>query len=138
MNSIYDNARFKLNTAGLDWRVADLRLVAWGGPPTFTPNLLTVNDKMVEGLTTLLKISDPVVGTAVTATGLAQTDPIIIRTVPIGMPVTHFTMVQYVTSDAMSELLLYIDDAVNLPFTPDGLDLVVQPDWLEGRGWFRP
>ena len=26
----------------------------------------------------------------------------------------------------------------NLPFTPDGLDLVVQPDWLEGRGWYRP
>ena len=31
-----------------------------------------------------------------------------------------------------------IDEAFELPFVPNGLDLVIQPDWLSARGWFRP
>ena len=37
-----------------------------------------------------------------------------------------------------SELVLFIDEAVELPFAPNGLDMVVTPDWSKNRGWWRP
>ena len=49
----------------------------------------------------------------------------------IGDPITFFTM-----SDGL-DLVLYIDEALDLPFIPNGLDMVVQPDWLDQRGWWK-
>jgi hypothetical protein len=32
---------------------------------------------------------------------------------------------------------LFIDDAEGLPFTPNGLDVLIEPDWLLERGWAK-
>jgi len=136
MNNIYDDARYKLLTAGLDWTAIPLRLAAWGGTPTFVPT-----DKILDHITfrnTLLGYSQPITYQTVTPDGTAQTNPVLIPDVPIGPDVTWFTMVKHVGAQSSAELLLYIDNAEELPFVPNGLDLVVQPDWLQSRGWFRP
>jgi hypothetical protein len=58
---------------------------------------------------------------------------VLLPAVPVGPLVTWFTMTK-----AGTDLILYIDDAEGLPFTPNGLDVPVTPDWLSNRGWFRP
>ena len=73
----------------------------------------------------------PITSQTVAPDGTAQTNQVIIPGVPIGAPITFFTM-----SDA-DQLILFIDEAVELPFVPNGLDMVVQPDWLEQRGWWK-
>jgi len=60
---------------------------------------------------------------------------VVIPGVVIGQPVTHFTLVD--DQGAEDVLLYYIDEAIDLPFDPNGLDMVIQPDWLSARGWFR-
>ena len=95
-------------------------------------------NRITEGLTTKLGYSQPIVGMNVLPDGLGQTGPVVIPAVPIGMPVTHFTLVFHNAVENNSQLILYIDDAEGLPFTPNGLDMVIQPDWLQGRGWWRP
>jgi hypothetical protein len=47
-------------------------------------------------------------------------------------------MARKMGTTASSQLLLYIDEAWDLPWTANGLDLPVQPDWLAMEGWFRP
>ena len=94
MNSIYDIGRYNLLTADINWPTEDLRLLPWGGPPTFTPNHSTVTQKITEGLTTKLGFSQAIVGMNALPDGLAQTGPVVIPGVPIGMTVTHFTLVR--------------------------------------------
>ena len=63
---------------------------------------------------------------------------VVIPAVPIGAPLTHFIMATYgqpAWSDGVP--LLYLDEVLNLPFEPNGLDVVVTPDWLQQRGWGR-
>jgi hypothetical protein len=64
-----------------------------------------------------------------------QTNHVVIPGVPVGPMVSHFTMCRRNATPNLSELLLYVDDAEGLPIAPNGLDLVVTPDWLLNRGW---
>jgi hypothetical protein len=131
VNGIYDQARYQLLTAQLDWRAVPLVLSAWGGTPLFDPTDETVADIIAHGFTEI-GTSMPITHQTVSTDGTAQTDPVLIPAVPIGPSVTWFTFA------AASQLILFIDDADELPFVPNGLDLIVQPDWLAGRGWWRP
>lgn len=131
MNQPYNIARRRFVTAGFDWLTTDLRLTAWGGMPTFIPTETMVSDFTVRGAL-LLGVSQPITSKTVAADGTAQTNQVLIPNVPVGPDVTHFTL-----SELTGQLILFIDQALNLPFTPNGLDIVVQPDWLEQRGWFR-
>jgi len=130
-NQPYDSARYRFVTAGLNWLTTDLRLTVWGGAPVFVPTDTMVSDLTVRGVP-LLGASQPITVKSVTANGTAQTNAVVIPNVPIGPDVTHFTM-----GDTTGRLILFIDQALDLPFTPNGLDMVIQPDWLEQRGWFR-
>jgi hypothetical protein len=132
MNAPYDVARYRFVTAGLDWPTLDLRLTAWGGSPNFVATDTTISDITTRNVTTLLGTSQPITVTAVTADGTAQTNGVVIPNVPVGPDVTHFTM-----GEASGALILYVDDALNLPFSPNGLDMVIQPDFLAQRGWFK-
>jgi hypothetical protein len=132
MNNAYDIARYRFVTAGLDWRTLNLQLTAWGGTPNFIPTDTLISDITTRNVTTLLGTSQPITAKAVTSDGTVQTNQVLIPNVPVGPDVTHFIM-----GETGGQLIYFVDDALNLPFTPNGLDIVVQPDWSLQRGWFR-
>src|SRR5262245_22816255 len=136
LNSIYDDARYKLLTAALNWTTIPLRLAAWGGTPNFVATDKTLSN--ITARTPLRGYSQEITSQTVAPTGVAQTNHVVIPTVPIGTAITWFTMVRDVGTQSMAQLILFIDDATELPYAPNGLDIVVQPDWLRERGWFRP
>lgn len=138
MNSVYDGARYDLLTASLDWPGDPLRLVAWSGELDFTPADRTVADITTRALAAVVGSSLPITVQSVSANGTAQTNQVVIPAPPVGPPVTFFTMGRKAPAVGNDELILYIDQALGLPFIPNGLDLVVQPDFLQARGWWRP
>jgi len=131
MNQPYDLTRRRFVTAALNWPSLDLRLTALGGIPQFVAADTQISDITSRG-TAVLGASLPIITKTVTADGTVQTDAVVIPEVPIGPDVTHFVLIE-----ASGTLILYIDEAYVLPFVPNGLDIVVQPDWIEQRGWFR-
>lgn len=135
MNKIYDQGRYLLATAGLDWRATDLVLVAWSGTPVFTKTDRTVADIVTRGVTALLGYSQTITAKTVAGDGALQTNHVVIPGVSVGPMVSHLTMCRRNATPNLSELLLYVDDAEGLPFTPNGLDMVLTPDWLQNRGW---
>jgi hypothetical protein len=138
MSGIYDGARQKLLTAALDWRAQSLIVSAWQGAPDFNPADMTIASITgrggVEAGTSL-----DMTGLAVSANGTAASQPVVIPGIAAAVPVGWFTIAQKNASHAASALLLFIDTIVPpLPFIGNGLDLVLQPDWLSAQGWFRP
>lgn len=136
-NNIYDNARFLLLTAGLDWRTVPLVMSAWGGTPTFNPADKTVANIIGHGFTEL-GYSMTVTGQAVSPDGYAQSNPVLIPGVPTGQQVTWFSFSWQNATHINSQLILFIDQAEGIPFHANGLDMIVQPDWALERGWWRP
>lgn len=136
MNVPYDQARFWLVRAELNWPFTDLVLVGWAGTPNFVKTDKTVAQIVARGLTTLLGFSLAITQKGVAPDGAAQTNDVIIPDVPVGPMLSHFTMCRRNATPNLSELILFIDEAEGLPFTPNGLDIEVTPDWLQQRGWF--
>lgn len=136
-NAIYDQARYQLLTAALDWRTVPLVMSAWGGTPLFDPADRTVADIITHGFAEL-GYSMTVTGQAVSTDGYAKSNPVLIPGVPVGQPVTWFTFAWQNATHVNSQLILFIDQADGIPFHANGLDMVVQPDWLAERGWWRP
>jgi hypothetical protein len=132
VNSIYDTARQRFALALIDWSTAPLVLLAYSGEPVFHAEDATITDITDRGETLLISTSQDIVTQNVSAQGYLQTDNVVFEAVPIGYPITHFIM----TLSAVTPLL-FIDEAYDLPFVPNGLDVVVTPDWLEQRGWGR-
>lgn len=137
LNNIYDTARYKVMLALQDWTKVDLMLTAWSGTPTFVPTHTYVSD--VDAVSGVIErgSSLPITSATVAPDGTAQTNQVIIPAVPIGLPLTFFTMSIRKPTHSLSELILYIDEADGLPFYPNGLDVTIQPDWLQRRGWWR-
>lgn len=135
MNTIYDRARFLFATAAIDWRATDLVLVAWSGVSNFVKTDQTVANIVTRGVTTLRAFSQTITTKTVAADGAMQTNNVVIPGIAVGAPVTHFTMCRRNATPNLSELLLYVDEAEGLPFDPNGLDMIVTPDWLLNRGW---
>ena len=136
MNDVYDFARVQLLTAQLDWRSIPLVLTAWSGTPLFVPSHQVIAD--IAASIAELGHSMAITEQSVSADGTAQTNEVLIPGVPVGPDVTWFTMAWLKPIYTQSSLILFIDDAEGLPFEPNGLDIVVTPDWLENRGWWRP
>ena len=131
-NGIYDVARYRLLTAALNWPDLDILLYALGAAPIFVPADELITDVTARDVP-LLGVSQPIPIKSVAANGTAQTGPIVIPSVGVGANVTHFVM-----AEDNGALILFVDEAIGLPFVPNGLDMVIQPDWLSQRGWFRP
>lgn len=137
MNRVYDVARFKFATAGINWNTAALRVLAYSDDPIFFPADTQIADITARAVTTLVSTSQPVTGKNVTTQGYLQTGNIVFPLVPIGLPITHMIIVDMPAAIEVATPLIYIDDAYDLPFVPNGLDVVVTPDWLQQRGWGR-
>ena len=60
-----------------------------------------------------------------------------IKAMGIVTEVTWMTIAGTQVPHDSSRLILFVDEAMELPFTPNGLDLLITPDWLAQRGWFR-
>lgn len=136
-NQPYDVARFRMLTANLDWPNLNLVLSLWSGTPAFVATHQLISHIKGAGGNEL-GVSLPVTLTSVPASGYAVTNNIVVPEVPIGPSVTWMTMSERVSPHDNSKLLLFIDEALDLPFVSNGLDIVITPDWLNQRGWFRP
>jgi hypothetical protein len=137
VNYPYDRYRCELLAAQSNWPAENLTMIAWSGPLEFFAGDITVGDITTRGNSALRGVSLPVTGAAISSQGYAQSNQVIIPGITIGATITYFTMVRTMGTTAASHLLLYIDTAWELPWTPNGLDLPVQPDWLSMKGWFR-
>jgi len=137
MNNIYNVARVDLLTGSFSWPGIDARLVAWSSAQDFDELDETVADISARA-GQIVGYSDPITVQSVSPNGTAQTNQVLIPISAVGPPVTWFTMVKHAPVQADAQLVLYIDEAEGLPFDHRGLDIVVQPDWLQQRGWWRP
>jgi hypothetical protein len=137
-NALYNTAANKLMTGVFDWRDVDLMLVAWGGVPDYLPSELTIGNLKARTGLVEIGVSMPVTEQSVAADGTGQTNTVVIPEVPVGPDVTWFTLCERKTPQDSSALILFVDTAEGLPYEPNGLDLVVHPDWMSQRGWFRP
>ena len=131
MSGIYDNARQKFATAALDWRAANYLLTAWKGTKDFVPTDANISMITSRGQAQQVGTSMAIVGKAVDAAGVMRTNPVVIQGIPTNQIVTFFVMA------LGTEPLLFIDDVLGLPYTSNGLDLIVQPDWALAQGWCR-
>lgn len=136
MNKPYDAARVRMVTAALDWPATNIVLSLWSGTPTFDPKHTTVDSILSLGFKEL-GYSQVNANTTVAGDGTTQSDAMVIQNVPIGPDVTWMTMSESWSTHNSSKLLLYIDEAMFLPFVTNGLDIIVTPDWLQQKGWFR-
>jgi hypothetical protein len=137
-NSLFNIARYKFATGTLNWSPAlNLVLIAWGGDPVFYETDTSVAAIIARAETTVIAHSQDMAGIAVTSSGWLQSGPALLPTVPIGPPVTHLIIATKALSWNDGTPLIYIDTGIDLPFTPDGLDVLIQPDWTEERGWCR-
>jgi hypothetical protein len=138
MSGIYDRARYDLLTASLNWLTVSLKLTAWVGSPQFFPADMSIAAIKARGAVQAGE-SLPINSNTASIAGYAQTNPVLIPAVPVGPSVTWFTMSKVdlaVPDNSMP--ILHLDDVLGLPFVPNGLDMLVMPDWVYQRGWFRP
>lgn len=136
-NQIYDSARYKLMVATFNWTALDLVLTAWSGTPTFYKTDSLISNVAAHGATDRGS-SLPVTQKVVTSEGVGQTNQVVIPAVAVGPDVTFLTLSNKKANYLQSELILFLDDVLGLPFVANGLDMLVQPDWLQARGWFKP
>lgn len=138
MSGIYDGARNKLATAGLDWRTQTLIVSAWEGAADFNPVDTTIASIAARGHVERGTSLD-MTGLTVSANGTAGSQPVVVPGIAAGISIGWFTIAQKNATHSASVLLLFIDEAAPpLPFIGNGLDLVLQPDWLSATGWWRP
>jgi hypothetical protein len=137
VNNIYDGARYRFATAQLNWTTVKLVLIAWSGTPNFVPADATIAAIITRGSTLAAGHSLVIGSQAVTQDGYLQTQQVVIPAVPTGPDITHFIMANFTSAWNDGYPILYVDDALNLPFTPNGLDIAIQPDWSQKRGWGR-
>lgn len=135
-NEIYDVARYRFGTAQLNWETANLVLFAFAGTPVFEPTDLHIDDLTGRGATVIGQ-SMSVSGRNVSQKGYLQTAPILIPAVPVGPQFTHMVMALDAATAGEEVPLIFVDEAVELPYLPNGLDILIQPDWLAQRGWGR-
>lgn len=138
MNSLYALPREQMIKATFDWEAMSLWLQAWRGPYGFDETDAVSGDILAGGAE-LVQTSQIATNVLARPGGYARTDPIVFPNMPASEePVTFLTLSETSTDPGTHRLILFINDAEGLPFTPNGQDQPVQPDWLNARGWFRP
>jgi len=136
MNALYNTARERMVKGMFDWQALDVVLTAWSGPYQYDETNRYSGDivsrKGIKRATALKNVAS-----SATVEGIVQTAPYVFTTISIGEPVIFFTMSLRSSQVGLDELVCYLDEGFNLPYEPNGLEVVVQPDWLHQRGWFR-
>jgi hypothetical protein len=136
LNTIYDRARYRAATGALNWLTLDTRIICWGGTPDFVASDLQTATAVGRGAVKY-GYSQAMLGKAVNAQGFCQSGPVVVPAIAPPAVITWLTVVVHNATQNLSEPLLFIDEAIDLPFDANGLDLVIRPDWLASRGWWR-
>jgi len=138
MNVLFDIARQRMISNQFDWATMAVSVVAWRGPYTFLETNETTAD-ITAGGGQLVMVGLPLLNQLAMPGGYARSDTAVVPDVPASPDaVTFLTLVEMAGAVEEYPLIAFIDDAVGLPFVPNGQDQRVQPDWLQLRGWFRP
>jgi hypothetical protein len=133
-NAIYDIARNRFAIGLYDWRATALTLFGFSGPLDFNQVDTTIADIIGRGAVQLAT-SLPVAGQAVTVSGILQTGPVVMQGANSGSIVAQMIMAVTAVPDTASIPLFWLDDVDGLPYTLNGLDWTVQPDWSQSQGW---
>jgi hypothetical protein len=134
VNALYDTARERLATAGLNWPSATMVMTAWTGNPdtSFVPTHLTQAN-----LGTPAAVSQPLLAPTVMPGGYCRTSYANFLTIPMGAAIQFFVLCEDNAAPASRKLIAYLADTTGLPLVPNGLGYLVKPDWLFSQGWFR-
>ncbi len=124
-------------TKNFDWLTTDIVVTMWRGTPDYDQTDETISEIIARGLGSVLGHSLPVTAKSVALDGSVQTNQVVIPTTSVGEEITWFTLSRRAVSIDNSSLIYFVDQCDFLPFTTNGLDIVVNPDWTTQRGWFR-
>jgi hypothetical protein len=136
-NALFNVARHQMATGSFNWYELDVVLTAWSGPYVFDETHAVAGNIAAAGGIHIAR-SLPNVAMGVTPEGIVQTAKYLLPLVSIGPPIVFLTLASVGATPSTDALIAYYDDGEGLPYTPKGLDVIVQPDWLSQRGWFRP
>lgn len=137
MNRLYSRNRIKFLNGQFDWPSRQMVMSCCRGAYTFDEQHITAAELTAAGAV-LVASSLPITGQTAMAGGYAMSDMVVIPTVPAGPEVTFLILFDITDAGTIGNVpLVYVDEAMGLPFTPNGLDQQIQPDWLSHRGWFR-
>lgn len=136
-NDLYNVARVRMVTASFDWQGTDVFLMAWSGTYKFDEQHRNIADVTAAG-GIRRSVSLPSAFQTYTEEGIVQTSPYLFPLVSIGPPLIFFTLTFGNVVPGQEELIAFYNEGEGLPYEPKGLDVLVQPDWLSKRGWFRP
>jgi hypothetical protein len=125
MNQLYAGIRERAAKGLFNWPTVPAAVGAGRGPYVFDEAHASVTDIAAAG-GTLVMFSFAV---------YVASNPALLPAIPVGAPVTF--LILFDTTSGAQTPLAYMEDGIGLPFTPNGLDWLVQPDWLDMRGWFR-
>jgi hypothetical protein len=128
-NQLYNGARYRMLTGGLNWGTQALQLVVFDGTPDFVATDNVVADITARGHTA--QGSYAITAQSVAADGTAQTNAVLVPALAPGKTISWMVIT------VATYLVLYVDDAFGLPFATNGLDIFIEPDWTLNRGWFR-
>jgi hypothetical protein len=134
VNELYDDARERLLNAQLNWPTLSLRLLAFTGNPETSFN---ASHLIQSSIGTPYAVSQPIINPLTGVGGYARSSAARFIAVPIGSDVTFFALAEDNITPTSRRLIAYLADLTMLPFTPNGGDYLVKPDWLFGQGWFR-
>jgi hypothetical protein len=136
-NSVYNITRREFVTATFDWLGEDICLVALSGTPAFVAGHEQLGDIITAGAVKR-GVSNNALNKSIATDGGCRSDPLVIPSLSIGADITHAVLVKrHPTVENDSQLIMFIDDAWELPYVPNGLDIPFQPDWAQDRSWFR-
>jgi hypothetical protein len=139
MSAPYAGIRERLLYNTFSWLSADLELQAWSGGH-FNEQHVRVSDLIASGGVPQSK-SQEAASPFIRPGGYASSNALILPGTgfSVGASITFLTMNDRASGSAADPILvLFIDDADGLPFVANGLDYVVEPDWLFKRAWWRP
>lgn len=127
VNALYDSGREGFLAGNIDWDGDVIRLV-FVDHADDTPSV-TLDDNLDDILAVARVAISPVFAGKTTTDGVADANDVTVPGVT-GDIFESITIYQDTGNEATSILIVYIDTATNLPFTPNGGDVVVQ--WNNG------
>ena len=125
-NSLFNYARELAATTGLAWTSGTFKayLIDTGGGYTFS-----AADQYFTSVAAGAREAGPVTLTTPTATGGAcDADDVTFSAVAAGPTIEAILIIKFVTNDADSPNVAWIDTATGLPITPNGGDIIVTWD----------
>jgi hypothetical protein len=133
MNQMYDDARERLLKAQLNWQNLTLVLLAFD----LTSYSYVSTHLTQANIGTPVGVSQTLTSPLVSPGGYARTNAGVFIAIPVGPSVKFLVLAEQHATPANRRLIAYTNIASGLPFTPNGGDWVVKPDWANSQGWWR-